>query len=226
MSTGQYRVTPVTLGDGKVELLLIDAAGRVVTTMGGSTGLMGAITTAAAALVLNTLGLSRFNSTKPSLLDTQLTEFQATARGALLIANDEPSPYDDTTNRVAATRERPFVDTNYGWLLYRSTALEASAIAKNAPGMITGLDVRVDSTLASGTYYVQVLNSATVPVDGAVTHIVAPYKVIHTIGYDDNIEDRFQAIFASAGIVICLSTTEFTKTLGGTNLSIGKVLGA
>lgn len=169
---------------------------------------------------INALIVGKFNSTKPSLLDGQGTEAQMTSRGALLVAQDELPQAQDDTNRVIAMRERPFVDSTYGWLLYKSTALETSAVVKVSAGMLSGYDIRIDSTAPSATYYVQILNSATVPVDGAVTHLIAPIKVIHTVGFDDYVLVPWhQAASASAGIAYCLSSTEFTKTLSGAYLS-------
>ncbi len=210
------QITNVT-GTGAAKVEIGYAPMRVSTWARLRTGVTGVITSLAG--ILNVLLVGKFNATKPSLLDGQATEVQFTSRGAVLVANDEPPQGQDDTNRIFAVKERPFVDSTYGWLLYRSTALEASAVVKNAAGMLKGFDVRVDSTLASGTYYVQILNHASLPADGAVTHLIAPVKVIHTVGFDDFIEDRFPDVSAGTGVVVCLSTTEFTKTIGGAYLS-------
>jgi hypothetical protein len=61
------------------------------------------------------------------------------------------------------------------------------------------------------------LNAASLPADGAVTTLVAPYKIVHTSGVDDliNFDFTMNGVYSSAGIVMCLSSTEMTKTIGG-----------
>jgi hypothetical protein len=78
--------------------------------------------------------------------------------------------------------------------------------------------VRLDSTLASGTYYLQLWNLAALPADatvvGAGNSLDAPVKVVHTNGTDDLIVYDFAelGIPFTAGAVLGLSSTEFTKT--------------
>lgn len=182
-----------------------------------ATGALASTTTG----IINVLGVSKYNSTKPSLLDTQLTEFQGTSRGALLVAQDEIPQAQDDTNQIMATMLRPLAVSTYCWSTWVSTALEASKIVKATPGNLRSATVRLDSTAPTATYYVQFLNSATLPADGAVTHLVTPIKLVHTLGVDQSfsIDLTDCCINASAGIVVVLSTTEFTKTISGAYLS-------
>lgn len=102
-----------------------------------------------------------------------------------------------------------------------TTALAASLLVKAAAGLLGFLSARIDSTAATGTYYVQVWNLAALPADAtAVTNnnsLCAPLKVAHTNGVDDYLTFATPAggETASAGIVVGLSTTEFTKTAAG-----------
>jgi hypothetical protein len=103
-----------------------------------------------------------------------------------------------------------------------SSALEASHVVKASAGNLYSTAARLDSTAPSGTYYVQILNAASLPANGAVTHLTAPKKIQHTTGVDDEFYYEFDpgGIAASTGIVVVLSTTEFTKTISGAYLSL------
>lgn len=108
-----------------------------------------------------------------------------------------------------------------------SAALEASTITKATPGVLQKATFRLDSTAGSATYYIMCMNSATLPADGAVTITVCK-KIVHTSGTDDVVSWDFTrggggGIYHSAGITWCLSSTEFTKTIGGAYLA-GSVL--
>ncbi len=103
----------------------------------------------------------------------------------------------------------------------RSAALEASSITKNTPGRLREIHGRIDSTAPTGTYYFQILNASSVPADGAVSQLVTPQKIDHVEGTDSMFNQSFteHCIYASIGLVWCLSSTEFTKTLSGAYVS-------
>lgn len=107
-----------------------------------------------------------------------------------------------------------------------SSALEASHVISAAACTLRSVSVRLDSTAPTATYYVQVLNSATLPADGAVTRLISSEKVQHTLGADDLVTFPVPdgGISASAGVVVVLSSTEFTKTISGAYLSITGVV--
>jgi hypothetical protein len=96
-----------------------------------------------------------------------------------------------------------------------SSALEGGHVIKASPGRLYSLTVRIDSTLASGTYYLQLHNSAGVASEGAHAFLEAPTKVQHEQGYDDFVskDSSRGGVYASLGIYACISSTEFTKTL-------------
>ena len=128
---------------------------------------------------------------------------------------------EDNTNGVIATQNKPLAVTTYAWSVDRSTALEASSVTKASAGVIRSMAGRIDSSQVTGTYYIQVLNASSLPADGAVTTLSAPLKIQHTAGTDSNFEMDFtqNGIYASTGLVWCLSTSEFTKTLSGAYVS-------
>ncbi len=100
-----------------------------------------------------------------------------------------------------------------------SAALEKSSVSKASAGKFRGMAGRIDSTEASGTFYIQMLDAASLPGDGAVTHIAPPIKVIHVTGsdsyFDFNVLPGY--LTAAVGIVWCVSSTEFTKTIVATD---------
>ena len=97
-----------------------------------------------------------------------------------------------------------------------TTALDDCLVAKATSGVWLSVVGRIDSTAPSDDYYVQIINSATVPSDGSVTFVAAPLKIQHATGTDSSFVYTFVddgGITATNGIVICASTTEFTKTV-------------
>jgi hypothetical protein len=107
------------------------------------------------------------------------------------------------------------------WTVAKSSALASNLLVKATAGVLRSALPRIDSTAESGTYYLQVLNAASMPSNGAVTHLVAPVKVQHVLGVDDffpfDLTDA--GIAFGTGCVIALSTTEFTLTAAGSYLS-------
>lgn len=135
----------------------------------------------------------------------------------------------DASTAVSATYKyrggatsSPAASTSTAWAKDVSAALEASSIAKASAGVLRLVSGRINSTAASGTYYVLLMDSATLPADGAVTLLAAPTKIVHVTGTDSPFILDFTegGIAASSGIVVCLSSTEFTKTIGGAYLSM------
>lgn len=90
-----------------------------------------------------------------------------------------------------------------------STALEASHVGKSSAGSLVSLHVLNTNTSAQ---YILVMNSATVPANGAVTLLYPPIYVPGT----SNVSLTFPSpLVASTGIAVCNSSTgTFTKTIG------------
>jgi hypothetical protein len=100
-----------------------------------------------------------------------------------------------------------------------SIALQNSKIIKASAGTFRNLTIRVDSTLASQTCYLQIWNLAAIPADAvavtALNSLQAPMKIVHVLGTSDLVTwDLGElGIPATAGICWSLSSTEFTKTI-------------
>lgn len=124
---------------------------------------------------------------------------------------------EDNTNGVFAVVLKPVAVATYAWTTAFTTALATNLIAKAAAGVLRKLFVRVDSTATTGTYYVQLFNSATLPADttGTGSMLVAPKRVALTSGTEQYLELDYTdaGIAFTAGLVVVLSTTEFTKTI-------------
>lgn len=103
-----------------------------------------------------------------------------------------------------------------------SVALEASSVSKATSGNFFKAVVRLDRSLGSGLYYFQLLDAATVPADGSVTFLMIPVKIAHVTGTDSyvDIDAAPGGLPAATGIVWCVSSTEFTKTVIGNFASV------
>ena len=134
---------------------------------------------------------------------------------------DSQAPnYEDGTNGVAATVHKPLANDDYTWLHYNSTALEKSAVISADPANVKNVYVRIDASYATDDLWIFVMNAASLPADGAVTHLCAPVKIQHVTGTDSarSIEFGDEGRYASTGLVVCVSTTEFSKTLIGSSV--------
>lgn len=117
---------------------------------------------------------------------TTVIPYKAASDGSLVVS---------TTGSGAAT-------------LVKSTALEASHVMKATAGSLISLMI-TDTT----DEYILVINSATVPADGAVTLLMPP---IHVTSNSTTFITFPISWPASTGISVCNSSTgTFTKTVGG-----------
>lgn len=128
--------------------------------------------------------------------------------------------YEDGTNGVAAVVHKPLANDTYTWMNDFSTALEKSRAVSADPATVKAVYVRIDASYATDDLWIHVLNAASLPADGAVTHLCAPVKIQHTTGTDSVriLEFGDEGRYASTGLVVCVSTTEFTKTLIGSSV--------
>lgn len=97
----------------------------------------------------------------------------------------------------------------YGWKSdHNSSALEASHVIKGSAGTLGQLSV-TDTTAE----YILIIDSATLPANGAVTLLYPPIPVGANTVTMINFSIPLQA---TNGIVVCNSSTgTFTKTIGG-----------
>ncbi len=218
------------------------------TIAGDTTSIDGKITACdTGAVVVASGAITETNSgsikTAVELIDDAIyTGGSGTAsKGVLIQANDGTNPQnllcdankylkgaeqympqaEDNTNGVYAMQNKPLAASTYCWSVDASAALEASSVTKGSAGNIRKFSGRIDSSAASATYYLQLLNASSLPADGAVSFICAPTKIQHVTGTDSpiNLDFTDNCINASTGIVWCLSSTEFTKTISGAYVS-------
>jgi hypothetical protein len=163
----------------------------------------------------------KYNATAPTYDDGDRGDAQLDSRGNLLNSLGTKIAGEDLTNDLLGIQNKPVAVSTYAWSTDISAALEASSVTKATAGVMRYFSGRIDSTHATGTYYVQFMNAASLPADGAVTMLCAPVKVQHVTGTDSPVIVDFtmNGIYASTGIVWCLSTTEFTKTISGAFMS-------
>jgi hypothetical protein len=164
----------------------------------------------------NEIPLQRYLATPPTATDGQYVACQSDVNGNTKIREQYAPVAEDNVNGVIATRDLPVAASTYSWSVAQNSALAASLVIKATAGVIRSVSGRIDSTLASGTYYLLLMNAASLPANGAVTNLMAPQKYIHVNGTDDRFALDFTAngIFASVGAVLAISTTEFTLTVG------------
>lgn len=198
------------------------AGGAAITSIVPGTGATNLGKAEDAAHTSGDVGVFMLNVRKDTAVSTAGTDGDyagdiSNSTGHKWIAEGFAAQGEDNTNGLIATQNKPVAVSTYAWSVDKSAALEASSIAKATAGVIRSAFGRIDSTHATGTYYVQLMNSATLPADGAVTLLVAPLKIQHVTGTDSNfsIDCTMNGIYSSAGIVLVLSTTEYTKTISG-----------
>lgn len=97
--------------------------------------------------------------------------------------------------------------------LVSSLATNQSEFVKGV--LFRGAWGRIDQSAPTDTYYIQVLDAASLPSNGAVTHLVSPTAIVHTQGVHStfNIDVKEEYLKARYGVVLAVSTTEFTLTV-------------
>lgn len=146
-----------------------------------------------------------YDATLPTYTDGDRTNLQTDENGRVL----------------TSSTLKPLASSSYAWSVDLSSALEASSVTKASAGNLKYFSGRINATAPTGTYYLQILNASSVPADGAVTHLVTPIKLQHLNLTDTPIviELPDNGVYASTGIVWCLSSTEFTKTISSNYVS-------
>jgi hypothetical protein len=166
---------------------------------------------------LNTLPWAVFNTSPTTRTNGQGGPLQANNAGDLQVNENTLSFYEDSTLLVAATQERPLSANTYAYTFDVSSALEASTVSKASAGNVFRVFGVIDKTAATGLYYVLTLDAASLPSNGAVTHLLPPQVINHT----QNTDSEFDSLWinngkpASTGVVVALSTTMVTLTVAG-----------
>ena len=97
---------------------------------------------------------------------------------------------------------------------------QTSALSKylqviNESAILCKVTGRIDSSAAADDYFIQLISAPSLPSDGPVTLLMAPIKLTHVNGVDSTFDIDFGPDFIKSkdGILVVVSTTEFTKTL-------------
>lgn len=138
-------------------------------------------------------------------------------QGEAFVYNTRLNFDEDSTNFLSQVALKPVAVNTYTLSKDVSSALEASSVAKASAGNFYHSFGVIDATAPTGMYYVQFLDAASPPSDGAVTHLISPIPVNHTNGIDSSYEAGpfLFGVAAANGIVKVLSTTLVTKTIAG-----------
>lgn len=233
-ASGYLRVTIAggSLGPFPAASALADADPNPTTTRIGSNSLFfngttwdrgrsGFITAGTPTGWQNVLSSGVYNSSAPAPTNGQAITIQLDASANLKVAEQYAPAAEDNVNGVIATARLPVASATYAWSPIFTTALAKSLVIKATNGVIRSITARIDQAATTGDYYLQLWNLAAVPADTtAVTSgnsLMAPFKVQHVQGTDDYVSlDFADGVFGNAGLVLELSTTEFTATLVGT----------
>lgn len=125
---------------------------------------------------------------------------------------------EDSVSGVQAVALKPTATSTYAWSNIFTTALAVKLIIKATSGVIRSISGRLDATAATASYYLQLWNAADVPADATAisgsNSLMAPYKIAHVNGTDNwwSLDFTQNGAYGGTGIVLGLSTTEFTKT--------------
>lgn len=164
---------------------------------------------------------SKYNASAPTYADGDNASLQGDINGNLKTVGQYMPVAEDNVNGVYAVNNLPVAIANYAWSADLSAALEASTVTKATAGLLRQITGRIDSSAGTATYYLQVYNASSLPADGAVTFLITPIKIAHTTGTNTNftVDLTMNGVYASTGIVVALSSTEFTKTITGALIS-------
>lgn len=150
------------------------------------------------------LGTAIYRSSVPTLSTGQEAELRINSSGALVVSSEAGS---------GATISNK-----------SSSALEASRVLKSSPGTMFWFTGYIDGSAPTGTYYLQFFNLTAVPADATAVpaDFVGPIAYNHATGSPTAIDLDFRdiGISGSVGLVVCLSSTQFTKTITSAYLAI------
>lgn len=169
----------------------------------------------------NNLPMARYNASPTARTEGQFGNFQASANGGIKVSLEDLISGEDQTAGLLGVFKKILATSTYSYSVDVSSALEASTVSKNSSGNLFRVFGVIDKSAATGLYYVQILNSNALPADGSVTHLVTPLVINHTTGTNssfDTLNDFESGVYASNGIIVCVSTTMVTKTISGSIL--------
>ena len=197
---GDVDVTSIIPGTGATSL------GKAIDSAAGATD------TAVPALFIRDDALSALTP-----IEGDWTPGRVDSIGSLWVTLSSLLAGEDLINNAMQVILKPVAVNTYTPTRDSSTALEASSISKATAGNLYRAFGGIDATAATDIYYIQFLDAATLTADGAVTHLITPIPVNHTINIDSTFDtgDLPFGVAAANGIVIVVSTTMVLKTIAG-----------
>lgn len=158
-----------------------------------------------------------YNTVKPTYTDGQRVDLQAESDGsARVFTTNQPQAVDnDVAYNVIGVKDKPVIGTKYAYNRDISGALESNTVSSSSPCNWHKTRGLIDASAPSATYYWLTMDAASLPADGAVTLLCTAQKIVHVTGTDSffEIDNGVNCIPAATGLVSCLSSTQFTKTL-------------
>lgn len=222
--TGSVGVTnfPATqVVTGSIGIANLPAVQPVTGSLGIANLLVGAgnspLSSSQIANVLSEISLAQYLTSSLALSHGQYVPLQLDPSGSVKSREQYQPVAEDNSNGVIWTARLPLAVAAGAWSVNFMTVLGTNLVVKASAGTLRYVEGRIDSTAASGSYYVQIFNTTSLPADttGVGSMLVGPRKV-QTAGSTDarfTIDLMNEGVYASTGIVICASTTEFTKTI-------------
>ena len=178
-------------------------------------GNLAPVAAAIAARLLNALTMGVYHAAPAARTEGQAGPLEVDASGNLRVVEAVAPQYEDNTAGVAWMHTRPTASATNPISVDVSAALEAATVSKASPGRFYRARGRVDKSIGTADRWILVMNASSVPGDGAVT-ILTSIKIPHVTGTDSFFDiDIPQGLYASTGIVVGASLTEFTKTESG-----------
>ncbi len=156
-----------------------------------------------------TLGLSRYLATRPTLADGEGTHLQSNTRGDLATQEQYLPDYEDNANDVAWTGNRALAVSTGAWTNYNSGTTKAGT---------TGISVKATAgrvrrigcyNSGAGSVYLVIVNKATAAVnnDAVIAQIAVPS--LGSVSLDLGVE----GLYLATGISLAVSTAGEKVTL-------------
>lgn len=148
-----------------------------------------------------------YNSTQPTLTNGQRGDVQLDVRANLSSTLGTLLSGEDQTNNILAVVRKPLSVNTYAWTVSKSSAYEASRVAKASSGMVRSI---IGYNSKASAQFIQLHNTASLPSDTAVPDVIITVAASSNFSIDFD-EDGY---YCSTGITVCNSSTGPTKTIG------------
>lgn len=157
----------------------------------------------------NILAGGVYRVTPTALTDLQGGPVALSSRSAVQTNADTLQFFEDSSNGVAATAEKPLAVSTYTPDRDSSAAAETNSVTKSSAGVLYEADI---SNSSGAIRYWQMHNTASLPADGVVPVISIAVPAAGSVQ-----RSWPKGIYFSTGMTWCWSTTQATKTIGGSD---------